>query len=230
MLVTTNTLALAITLGSTPTPSTPTTGGFAQTLAMSGDSGRVARVDTSARTGVPSRSIARAGIDLSSNSPDFSQESSDSLTTQRRRAVEHSDWYYRRLTIHKAASYATLPLFVTEYYLGDKLFRNKGTSSTKSAHSAVAAGIGVLFGVNTVTGVWNLWDSRHDTEGRARRMTHSILMLASDAGFAATAATAPGGNDGGFNGNSNDRRRHRAIAVGSMGVATASYLMMYFWK
>jgi hypothetical protein len=230
MLVTTTTLVLAITLGSTPTPSTPTTGGFAQTLAMSGDSSRVARVDTSHRVGVPSRSIARAGIDLSSNSPDSSQESSDSVTTQRRRAVEHSDWYYRRLTIHKVASYATLPLFVTEYYLGDKLFRDKGTSSTKSAHSAVAAGIGVLFGVNTVTGVWNLWDSRHDTEGRARRMTHSILMLASDAGFVATAATAPGGNDGGFNGNSNDRRRHRAIAVGSMGVATASYLMMYFWK
>jgi hypothetical protein len=55
-------------------------------------------------------------------------------------------------------------------------------------------------------------------------------MLASDAGIAATAATAPGGNDGGFNGNSNDRRRHRAIAVGSMGVATASYLMMFLWK
>jgi hypothetical protein len=156
----------------------------------------------------------------------------DTTTAQRRRAVEHSDWYYRRLTIHKVASFTTLPLFVTEYYLGDKLYRDKGTGSTKSAHSAVATGLGVLFGVNTITGVWSLWDDRHESEGRARRMTHSILMLASDGGFVATAAMAPGGDDRGDFGanNSNDRSRHRAVAIGSIGVATVSYLMMYLWK
>jgi hypothetical protein len=56
-------------------------------------------------------------------------------------------------------------------------------------------------------------------------------MLASDAGFLATAAMAPGGDDGFEDqGRSDDARRHRAVAVGSMGVSLASYLMMYLWK
>jgi hypothetical protein len=158
-------------------------------------------------------------------------EISDSIVTQRRRAVQHSDWYYRRLAIHKAASFATVPLFVTEYILGDKLYDGNASGSVKSAHSAVATGIGVLFGVNTVTGVWNLWDSRHEADGRARRTTHAILMLASDAGFVATAALAPDDDrefgDGNFD---SDRKTHRAVAISSMGVSLASYLMMYLWK
>jgi hypothetical protein len=153
--------------------------------------------------------------------------------TQRRRAVEYSDWYYKRLTIHKVASYTTIPLFVTEYILGDKLFEGDASSSVKSAHSAVATAIGVLFGVNTVTGAWNWWDSRHESEGRARRTTHALLMLAADAGFVATASLAPEGEEEGGDfgqGYSDDRQTHRAVAISSMGVSLASYLMMYLWK
>ena len=207
---------------------TPVTGSVAQPPAVSVDSGRVAEADSTALTGLPRASLARVGIDLNRNA-NLRRENTDSIAAQRRRAVEHSEWYYRRLTIHKVASYATLPLFATEYYLGDKLYRDEGTGSTKSAHSAVASGIGVLFGVNTVTGVWNLWDSRHETEGRARRITHSLLMLASDAGFVATAAMAPEGENE-FEGSSDDRSRHRAVAISSIGVATAGYVMMLFWK
>jgi len=151
-------------------------------------------------------------------------------TTQRRHAVEYSDWYYRRLTIHKVASYTTIPLFATEYVLGDKLYNGTASSSTRSAHQAVAAGIGVLFGVNTVTGLWNLWDSRHEAEGRARRTTHALLMLAADAGFVATASLAPEGEDDSFEVSSDNRSRHRTVAVTSMAVSLASYLMMYVWK
>ena len=104
-------------------------------------------------------------------------------------------------------------------------------SPERNSDSAVASGIGVLFGVNTVTGVWNLWDSRGEP-GKARRVTHAVLMLASDAGFVATAAMAPEGEEGGFEneGGSDDRNRHRAVAIGSMGVSLVSYLMMYLWK
>lgn len=177
------------------------------------------------------RSSAKVGIGSELVYRDASPGKSDTTTAQRRRAVEHSDWYYRRLTIHKVASYATLPLFVTEYVLGDKLYNGTGSSNTKSTHQAVATGIGVLFGVNTVTGVWNLWDSRHDTQGRARRTTHALLMLASDAGFVATAALAPEGEgEFGEGGSENNRSTHRNVAIGSMGVSLASYLMMYLWK
>jgi hypothetical protein len=212
---------------------TPMVGSAAQPRAMSEDSASAGGADSAVRTGLPHRSMARAGIDLNSRSADDRQEKSDTGAAQRRHAVEHSEWYYKRLTIHKYASYATLPLFAAEYYLGDKLYRNEGTSSTKSAHGVVAGGIGVLFGVNTITGVWNLWEGRHESEGRARRITHSLLMLASDAGFVATAAMAPEGEDGfenNFENNSNDRSRHRTVAISSIGVATAGYVMMLFWK
>src|SRR4051812_6489017 len=208
---------------------TPAATRAAQPLMALEDSGHVADVDSGAHGSLSRRSIARVGIDLNRGIEELSQENADSAAPQRRRAVEHSEWYYRRLTIHKIASYTTLPLFATEYYLGDKLYRDKGTSSTKSAHSAVATGIGVLFGVNTVTGVWNLWDSRHESQGKARRITHSVLMLASDAGFVATAAMAPEGSDD-FENVSDDRQRHRAVAIGSLSVAAAGYVMMLLWK
>jgi hypothetical protein len=152
--------------------------------------------------------------------------------TGRQRAIEHSDFYYKRLAVHRYASYATVPLFVTEYFLGQSLFNNPGEGgSTKSAHSVVAGAIAVLFGVNTVTGVWNLWDSRHDEDGRTRRYLHSFLMLAADAGFVWTGATAPGERErlGGATLDSR-RRKHRTIAIASRGVSLASYGMMLVWK
>jgi len=46
-------------------------------------------------------------------------------------------------------------------------------------------------GLNSVTGVWNLWESRHQPAGRTRRTLHGLLMLAADAGFGATASMPP---------------------------------------
>ena len=171
----------------------------------------------------PTVSTAAAGWQSASSV--LRRTNPDSQPAQRRRAVEHSEWYYRRLTIHRLASYTTVPLYVTEYILGDKLFDGDAGGSTKSAHQAVATGIGVLFGVNTVTGVWNLWETRHEPAGRTRRITHAALMLASEGGFVATASLAPEGNS-----SDNDRETHRNVALGSMGVSLASYLMMYLWK
>jgi hypothetical protein len=35
----------------------------------------------------------------------------------------------------------------------------------------------VLFGANTVTGAWNLWEGRHDSNGRVRRFVHAGLFM-----------------------------------------------------
>lgn len=149
---------------------------------------------------------------------------------QRPRAVEHSDFYYARLTVHKIASLATVPLFGAEYYLGQKLYANPpGSEATRQWHSAVALGVAGLFAVNTVTGVWNLWDSRHEAEGRARRYIHAALMIAADAGFVATGATAPSPRRIRL-GEPVDLGVHRRIAIISMGTALASYAMMLVWK
>jgi hypothetical protein len=46
-------------------------------------------------------------------------------TTKRQKAVVLSDWYGRRLTIHRYGSYVMLPLFVAQYLLGKELLEQK---------------------------------------------------------------------------------------------------------
>jgi hypothetical protein len=141
----------------------------------------------------------------------------------------HSDFYYTRLSIHHYASYAIVPLFVTEYALGQSLYNNPpGSDATRTAHQAVAVGVVGLFGINTITGVWNLWDSRHDPSGGLRRYLHAALMLAADVGFAATAAVAPGGRRAVHDPSA--KTQHRDVALVSMGVALTGYGMMLVWK
>ena len=155
-------------------------------------------------------------------------------TRARPKAIEYSSLYGTRLTIHKYASYATIPLFVAEEIVGQKLYNGTGGEGLRGTHTALATGIGVLFGVNTITGLWNLWDSRKDPAGRTRRTIHSLLMLASDAGFLATAVTAPHREDEGFGGGVTNRggsaSTHRTLAITSGSVALAGYLMMLLWK
>ena len=114
---------------------------------------------------------------------------------------------------------------MTQYFLGDKLYDGNASDSVRSAHSAVAVGMGGLFGVNTMTGAWNLWEARKDANGRTRRLIHGISMMGADVGFLATAMTAPDDDEGEGN-----RSLHRNVALASVGVATASYLYMLFTR
>jgi len=144
-------------------------------------------------------------------------------------AVQHSNAYETRAKIHKYASYATLPLFAGELALGQSLF-NSSTSGggNKGVHSAVGAGIIGLFGVNTVTGAWNLFgEGWQERDGRTLRLVHGLLMMAANGGFVATWALAPHGDN--FRTSStfdHDKRIHRDAAMASIGVGTAGYLMM----
>lgn len=146
-------------------------------------------------------------------------------TVRRRpKAVEVSDAYTLRLTIHRYASYTMIPLFAVQTVAGNQLMTSNPPSWAKPVHSAGAAGLGALFTVNTVTGLWNLWEGRDVEEGRSRRWLHSALMLASDAGFtyagvklSGDAKRSPEGRD-----------RHRNVAYISMGTALAGYGVMLF--
>lgn len=157
----------------------------------------------------------------------------DTPVVRRPRSIDYSDSYYTRLTIHRYGSYAMIPLFVAEYSLGQNLIQDASPPSWfKPAHVGVASGIGVLFGVNTITGLWNLWDSREDPYGRTRRIVHSVMMIASDAGIAAAAALAPERGGGFTNGGTYQQRVnvHRGVAIGSFAIATIGGAMMWFWK
>jgi hypothetical protein len=139
-------------------------------------------------------------------------------------AVEYSDGYRLRAKIHKVSSFATLPLFSAEAIIGQSLYSDP-TSGKKDAHLITAAGIGTLFAVNTVTGVWNLIEARKDPVHRGRRLAHGLMMLGADVGFVATAALGPESEDGGVEGS---RGAHRAMAFTSIALATTSYLIMLF--
>lgn len=143
-------------------------------------------------------------------------------------AIEYSDAYYTRAKIHKYASVATLPLFATEIALGQSLYDGTGSGSKRSAHAVVGAGIGGLFAVNTVTGVWNMWEARNDPANHKLKLLHGIMMLAADAGFVATSASTPSNGRSGIATFSANASTHRSIALTSIGIATGSYLMMLF--
>jgi hypothetical protein len=143
-------------------------------------------------------------------------------------AFEYSDAYHTRAKIHRMASFATLPLFVAEGFLGESLYTSS-TPGKKTAHLVIGGAIAGLFAVNSVTGVWNMVEARKDPNGRTRRLVHGMLMLAADVGFLATAMTGPGGGHGHsqqvqeFEGS---KSTHRAIAFTSVGLATAGYFTM----
>ena len=135
-------------------------------------------------------------------------------------AFEYSDAYHRRATVHRIASIATIPLLVTQGLLGRSIY-NDATSGKRKAHQVVAGAIGGLFGVNSVTGVWNLIEGRKDPNKRRLRVAHGLLMLSADAGFFATALQAPDSD-----GTQGSRTTHRALAITSIGVATTGYVIM----
>jgi len=152
----------------------------------------------------------------------------DTLPPRRRKAVEVSDAYALRLKIHYIASFATIPIFAAQAIVGEQLYNaeSKGLAAPpgmKGTHDAIAVALGGLFAVNTVTGVWNWWETRGQEKGRTWRTIHAVLMLAADAGFAYTASL--GDNARGVQA---ARDKHRNWAEGSAGVALASYIMM--WK
>jgi len=141
-------------------------------------------------------------------------------------AFEYSDAYKTRAKIHKYAAFATLPLFATEFALGQSLY-NDPSDGKKGAHIAVGTGIIGLYGLQAVTGVWNLVEAKKDPNGKKKRLTHAVLMLASGAGFAITPMLAPGHRDE-IELGSSSASTHRAVAFTSIGIGTAGYLLMLF--
>lgn len=158
---------------------------------------------------------ANAAIGISAEQP----RPADSVVHRRSKAIQYSDWYARRLAIHRVGSYVMLPLFATQYYLGERLIEGRASQNERSIHVGVATAIGGLFAVNTVTGVWNLWDSRKNPAGRTKRLIHAGLMMSADAGFALAATVAD-----------EDRNTHRKIALTSIGISTVGAALMWFWK
>jgi hypothetical protein len=158
----------------------------------------------------------------------------DTPTTTRRRATEVSSWYGPRLWIHRITAIVVPGLFIYQYSLGDKILdaESEGRAPAgwvRPAHRNGAKAIAGAFAVNTITGAWNWWDSRHAEEGRLARTVHALSMVGAMGGFtyaglklaedAKTATTFEEAMD--------KRRQHRAVAITSMGVTIVSGAAMW---
>ena len=151
----------------------------------------------------------------------------DDTIPRRRRSIEVSDWYERRLRLHRYGAYAIYPLFALTTVSGNALYDDpfNGPGWAKNGMRYGATALAGVFTSNTVTGLWNLWDSRAVPQGRTRRTLHALLMLTSDAGF--TYAGAKLANEAE---NSADKRReHRAWAYGSMATTFAALTVIKLW-
>jgi hypothetical protein len=143
-------------------------------------------------------------------------------------AIQHSDAYLTRAKIHRIASYASIPLFAAELYLGESLYNSADPQQHKGAHVLVGTGIIALFGVNTVTGAWNLFgaEGRSDKQDRTLKLIHGLLMMAADVGFVATVATAPHSHHDTIPSQS-AMALHRDIAITSIAVGATGYAIMF---
>lgn len=155
--------------------------------------------------------------------------------TALQQSVDLSDGYYTRLDIHRYASYATLPLFAISAITGQKLLEEGSGAPplSQKLHKPSAYLVAGIFAVNTVTGLMNLSEAKKIKQGKSRRKVHTILMLASTAGFIYSGTQAPSTSDIDeriADGKRGGWTRHKASAWASMGVATIGYLMMYLWK
>ena len=150
----------------------------------------------------------------------------------RPKAIEYSDAYYTRLTIHRYASYAELPLFATEYALGQKILNGQRTGRLRVLGHPLGA------------------QGRRRRARRAVRGQHGDRGVEPDRGAARSRPGAPGGTSTRYaccwptpasstpprwpatreESEDGDANRHRNAAIASISVATASTLMMWLWK
>ena len=142
------------------------------------------------------------------------------------KAIEVSEWYDRRLTIHRWLSYSTIPLFAFQFAAGDQIWEKGPTAPAwaRDGHRIGAATIATVFTVNTVTGVWNLWDSRAVEEGRTRRYLHAVSMLVADAGFTWAGARLSEQAER----DPDKRDLHKKVALSSIALSLTSGILMKF--
>jgi len=147
-------------------------------------------------------------------------------TRRRRRAIEVSEWYGRRLTVHRYVAYATIPVFTLQYAAGNELY-TKGAGApvwAKTMHRVGATMLAGMFTVNTVTGAWNWWDSRSVPQNRILRTIHAMTMIGTDFAFSYTGAKLSKEAE-----NSSEKRQlHHRVALASIGVSVASEVAMKF--
>ena len=125
-------------------------------------------------------------------------------------------------------AYGTIPVFTAQWVAGNQLLQESRAAPewAKFTHRAGATMLAGMFTVNTVTGVWNWWDSRAVPQHRVLRTVHAFTMIACDAAFTYTGAKLSNEAE-----TSNSARKlHHNVALISMGVTAVSGVAMKIWN
>jgi hypothetical protein len=162
------------------------------------------------------------------SAPGDSAASKADTLRKRPKVVELSDWYYRRLTLHRYVAYSTLPVFAAQWAAGKRLYDESRAAPTwaKTTHRVGATYLAGAFTVNTVTGAWNWWDSRSAPQGRVLRTIHALTMIGADAAFTYTGAKLSEEAEQ----SQVKRREHRTVALYAMGLTVVSGVAMKLWN
>jgi hypothetical protein len=146
----------------------------------------------------------------------------------RPKVIELSDWYYRRLTIHRWVAVGTIPVFAAQWAAGERLYDDSREAPTwaKTTHRVGASLLAAGFTANTVTGVWNLWDSRSVEQGRVLRTIHGLSMLVADGLFTYAGAKLSDEAEQ----SADKRRQHRTMALSAVALSTVSGVAMKLWN
>lgn len=146
----------------------------------------------------------------------------------RPKVIELSDWYYRRLTIHRWVALGTIPVFAAQWAAGERLYDDSRDAPAwaKTTHRVGASLLAAGFTANTVTGVWNLWDSRGVEQGRVLRTIHGLSMLVADGLFTYAGAKLSDQAEQ----SADKRRQHRTMALSAVALSTVSGVAMKLWN
>jgi len=188
--------------------------------ALASDTLPLAANDSAAVVGAPTPATTTAALRRTPTPADSAQG--------RPKVIELSDWYYRRLTIHRWVAYGTLPVFGAQWAAGQRLYDDSREAPTwaKTTHRVGATLLAGGFTVNTVTGLWNLWDSRSVEQGRVLRTIHGLSILVADGMFTYAGAKLSDEAEQ----SSAKRREHRTIALSAMALTTVSGVAMKLWN
>src|SRR2546423_13728476 len=77
----------------------------------------------------------------------------------RPRAVEVSEWYGRRLTIHRTLSYTVIPIFGAQWFAGERIYKHGGQAPGwgKKTHPARASALaGYVCSACVAGALWHL--------------------------------------------------------------------------
>ena len=100
-------------------------------IALTGPADTARVVPDSVPVTIPSRLVLPVSLQLEA----------DTTPRRRRKAIEVSDWYERRLRIHRYGAYATIPLFVFQAAAGNELYQ-KGSGADSHEEKAMSVRIG----------------------------------------------------------------------------------------